>query len=75
MVGRDVEAVISRIDNTFLEYCKSDPISIEKEYINGRLTGILYASMMLGAIDTEEYNYLHDAIKAVDINWKKGVNA
>lgn len=75
MKFRNVEAVRDRIDKTFLEYCKSDPVSILQEYINGRLTGLLYASVMLGAIDTEEYEYLHDAIKGVDINWRKGVKA
>lgn len=72
---RNVEAVRDRIDETFLDYCKSYPVSIIQKHIDGRLTGILYASVMLGAIDTEEYEYLYDAIKAVDINWRKGVNA
>ena len=73
MKFRNVEAVRDRIDETFLDYCKSYPVSIIQEYIDGRLTGILYASMMLGAIDTEEYEYLHDAMKAVHMNWRKGV--
>ena len=71
----EVEVVRDRIDYTFLDYCKSDPASILQEYINGRLTGLIYASLMLGAIDSEEYEYLHDAIKAVDMNWRKGVKA
>ena len=75
MKYRNVEAVRDRIDETFLEYCKSYRPSILQEYIGGRLTGLLYSSAMLGAIDIEEYEYLHDALKAVDINWRKGVKA
>ena len=72
---REVESVKKRIDDTFLEYCKADYGSVIREYSYGRLSGLIFASCRLGAIDTEEYEYLHDAIKAVDINWRKGVNA
>lgn len=72
---REVETVKNRIDNTFLEYCKADYGSVIREYLNGRLSGLIFASRMLGAIDAEEYEYLYDAIKAVDIHWRKGVKA
>lgn len=72
---REVEAVKKRIDDTFLEYCKADYRSVIREFLDGRLSGLLFASRMLGAIDAEEYEYLNDAIKAVDIHWRKGVKA
>lgn len=72
---RGCEVVKNRIDDTFLEYCKADYRSVIREYLYGSLSGLIFASCMLGAIDLEEYDYLYDAIKAVDIHWRKGVRA
>ena len=72
---RNVATVRDRIDDTFLGYCMAGHGGTCWEYLNGRLSGLLYSACMLGAIDTEEYAYLSDAVKAVDINWRKGVRA
>lgn len=63
---KDYDMIKEIIDITFMEYTQYYKYSNGyQEFIYGRLTGILYTSVMVGAITLEEYYYIEKARIAV----------
>lgn len=72
MYIKDYESVKKAIDRNFVMYARYTKQSYGyQEWIHGRLTGMLYTAVMLGAITLDEHEFINNARIAISLNRHK----